>query len=285
MTTYEAIIYDVDDRRATITLNRPERRNSITMEMERELHDALWRADGDPRVRVIVLRGAGPSFCSGYDIRALGGEYQALAAEGYRTHESVDDDAWHLERSQRQYLALFQVHKPVIARVHGHCLAGGAILALLADIVVAADDASIGFPPARAMGASPSQMWIYHVGPQWAKRLLLTGDTISGAKAAAIGLVLEAVPSEMLDDAVDALADRMAGVDPHLLSANKRQVNLALELMGAGTMQRLAAEIDARAHLAPSVLEFGRIVREEGLKAAVAWRDGDQRSLPEPTHT
>jgi enoyl-CoA hydratase len=171
-------------------------------------------------------------------------------------------------------MAIFDMHKPVIAQVHGYCLAGGTDVALLCDIIIAAEDATIGFPPARAMGALPNNMWIYHCGPQWSKRLMLTGDTITGAEAAKIGLVLKAVPSDMLEREVEGLVDRLAMIDTDLLSANKRIVNLQLELMGARTIQRMASENDARAHLAPSVREFGRIAGEQGLKAALHWRDG-----------
>jgi len=125
-------------------------------------------------------------------------------------------------------------------------------------------------------------MWTYLRGPQWANRLLPTGDSVTGAEAARIGLVLMAVPADELERTVEALADRMCMIDPHLLAANKRAVNLALELMGARTMQRLAAEIDARAHLAPAVREFNRIAREQGIKAALEWRDpkfGDGRAF------
>jgi enoyl-CoA hydratase len=141
------------------------------------------------------------------------------------------------------------------------------------DIVVAADDARIGFPAARAMGALPNNLWMYHCGPQWAKRLQLTGDSITGADAAKIGLVLKAVPADALEDEVEGLADRFALIDPDLLAANKRITNLALELMGAQTLQRLAGENDARAHRAQAVREYGRSVREHGLKETLRRRD------------
>ena len=165
------------------------------------------------------------------------------------------------------------MHKPSIAQVHGSCLAGGTDLALACDVVIAADDARIGFPAARAMGALPNNLWMYHCGPQWAKRLQLTGDSITGADAAKIGLVLKAVPAGVLEDEVQGLADRFALIDPDLLAANKRITNLALELMGAQTLQRLAGENDARAHRAPAVREYGRSVREHGLKETLRRRD------------
>ena len=104
----------------------------------------------------------------------------------YRGFRSFEDDAWQLERSQRLRMALFDMHKPIVAQVHGHCLAGGTDIALLCDMIIAADDAIFGFPPARDLGALPNNMWLYNVGPQWAKRLTLTGDTITGAEAAQI---------------------------------------------------------------------------------------------------
>jgi len=165
--------------------------------------------------------------------------------------------------------------------VHGHCLAGGTDIALLCDMIIAADDAVFGFPPARDLGALPNNMWLYNVGPQWAKRLTLTGDTITGREAAQIGLVLKAVPAELLEAEVEGLMDRFALIDPDLLAANKRIINLGLELMGARTLQRLAIENDARAHLAARGGVFTQLVREKGLKTALRERDakfGDGRA-------
>lgn len=274
---YEAIVYEVENGRARITLNRPEKLNALSLKLQQELHDALWDADNDTNVHAVILRGAGRAFSAGYDLTPTArrdplGEDKYTAA--YRGTSTFDDDAWNMEKAQRLRMALFDMHKPVIAQIHGHCLAGGTDLAFLSDIVIASDDCRIGFPPARAMGALPNNMWIYNCGPQWAKRLFLTGDTISGAEAAKIGLVLKSVPADMLEAEVEGLVDRMAMIDSELLSANKRIVNLQLELMGARTIQRMAAENDARAHLAPSVREFGRIAQEQGLKAALQWRDG-----------
>jgi enoyl-CoA hydratase len=124
-------------------------------------------------------------------------------------------------------------------------------------------------------------MWIYHCGPQWAKRLVLTGDTITGAEAVEIGLVMKSVPADMLEREVEGLADRLAKIDPDLLTANKRIVNVGLELMGARTLQRMAAENDARAHLAPGTRMFRKVARADGLKAALEGRDegfGDGRA-------
>ncbi len=274
---FSTILYEVEKGRARITLNRPEKLNALSRELQQELHEALWEADNDINVHAVILRGNGRAFSAGYDLTPLANRAAALDdgyTAVYRGARTYDDDAWQLEKAQRLRMAIFDMHKPVVAQVHGFCLAGGTDVAFLCDIVIAAEDATIGFPPARAMGALPNNMWIYNCGPQWAKRLFLTGDTITGAEAAKIGLVLKAVPADLLEYEVEQLVDRMAMIDSELLSANKRIVNLQLELMGARTIQRMAAENDARAHLAPSVREFGRIAGEQGLRAALHWRDG-----------
>ncbi|HZU75266.1 MAG TPA: crotonase/enoyl-CoA hydratase family protein [Dehalococcoidia bacterium] len=282
MSDYENILYEVERGRARITLNRPEKLNALSGALQQELNAVLREADNDTEVHCVILRGAGRAFSAGYDL--TGGprrDGHTVPDPRARGGASIEDDAWRLEQGQQLRMVIFDMHKPVIGQVHGYCLAGGTDLVLLCDIVIAAEDAQIGFPPVRAMGSPVAHMWTYLAGPQWAKRLLLTGDSVSGAEAARIGLVLQAVPASELEATVEALADKMAMIDIDLLSANKRICNIALELMGARTVQRMAAEMDARAHLAPSVREFGRISREQGLKAALEWRDakfGDGRS-------
>ena len=277
--SYEQITYVVEDGRARLTLNRPEKRNALSDKLLDELEHALWEADDDLDVHCVILKGAGKAFCAGYDLHPS--NYQR-PDDGVkrRTGATIDDDMWMLERRQRRMRAIWEMHKPVIAQVHGHCLAGGTDLAFYCDVVIAADDANIGFPPARNLGALPNQMWVYNCGPQWAKRLLLTGDTISGKDAAEIGLVLKSVPGDMLEAEVNGLADRMTLIDPDLLSANKRIVNAGVDLMGATVLQRLAAENDARGHRAPGTKEYFKAVAEKGLKGAFAERDakfGDGR--------
>lgn len=279
---FEHLRYEVERGRARIVLNRPDKLNAVTGQMSRDLDRALWAADADPDVHAIVIKGAGRSFCAGADLtsyRMPGSD----TATGRRRPVigTFDDDVWHIEQGQRLNIAPFDVHKPVIAQVHGHCLALGTVIALFCDMVICADDAVFGFPPSRDLGSTPSMMWLYHVGPQWAKRLLLTGDTISGADAAHLGLALKAVPADLLEPEVEHLLDRLSLIDHHLLAANKRVVNLGLELMGARTLQRLAAEIDARAHLAPGTEAYTRRVTTLGLRDALHERDatfGDGRA-------
>ena len=274
--TTECIRFDVADKVARITLHRPDKRNALTPQTLGELADALLEADDRTDVHAIVLAGAGRDFCAGYD---LTGAYAGQGADdgpAYRSaNGTIDDDCWQLEQTQKKTLAMFDIHKPVIAQVQGNCLAGGTDLALMCDMVVAADDARIGFPAARANGTPPQNMFVYHCGPQWAKRLLMTGDWISGRDAARIGLVMDAVPAAELDAAVTELARRVALVDAELLAAHKRVVNLSLELSGARTMQRLSAEMDARAHLSrgPRRSQFRQDMAEHGLKTALTHRD------------
>ena len=278
MSGFESIVYEVEDGRARITLNRPEKLNALTVKLMTELHEALWEADNDTSVHCVILRGAGRAFSAGYDLTGADSDYPPSRVHSeekrYRGATSVDDDAWRLERSQRLRMALFDMHKPSIAQIQGYCLAGGTDVALLCDMLVAADDALIGFPPTRDLGSPPNHMWVYHVGPQWAKRLLLSGDMITGAEAQQIGLVMKAVPKEHLEGEVEQLADRLAMIDPDLLSANKRIVNLALELMGTRTMQRLAAENDVKGHNSAAALGWAERVREGGLRGALQGRDG-----------
>jgi len=278
----ELVKFDVNERVARITLNRPEKRNALSQPLLQELHGALLEADDRTDVNVIVLEGAGKDFCAGYDLVTSYSDRKADDAGGaqqevtYRSvSATIDDDCWQLEATQRQTLAMFDLHKPVIAKVQGNCMAGGTDLALMCDVVIAAEDAKIGFPATRANGTPPNHMWVYHVGPQWAKRLLLTGDCLWGRDAARIGLVLDAVPADRLDEEVNELARRMSCVDADLLAAQKRVVNMALELSGAKTLQRFSAEMDARAHLArgPRRTQFKQDMANEGLKTALKNRD------------
>ena len=216
-----------------------------------------------------MLRGAGPHFCAGADLN----EFSSGRGPDYRGRAEIDDDVWRLEQGQKLRIELFDMHKPVIAQVHGTCIGIGTELAWFCDMVMVADDARIGFPPVRDLGTPPGSMWLYHCGPQWAKRLLLTGDSLTGKDAAEIGLALKSYPAAELETEVMRLADRMGLVDPHLLSANKRIVNLGLELMGARTAMRIGAEIDARGHLAPKAKAFRETMRAHGVKHAFQQRD------------
>jgi enoyl-CoA hydratase len=285
MSEFKTILYQTERGRARITLNRPDKLNALSLELQTELNEALWEADNDTSVHCVILKGAGRAFSAGYDLTGGGARAPVSRVQDpskkYRGGRSIDDDAWQLERAQRLRMALFDMHKPSIAQVHGYCLAGGTDIALLCDMVIAADDATFGFPPARDLGALPNNFWLYNVGPQWAKRLTLTGDTVTGREAQQIGLVMKAVPADLLEQEVEQLADRLALIDPDLLAANKRIVNLGLELMGARTLQRLAAENDVRGHNTAAARDYTKSVAERGLRETLRARDakfGDGRA-------
>ena len=277
--SYEYIKYEVDKGRARIALNRPEKRNALSIELVEELREALWEADDDKSVHCVILKGEGSSFCAGYDLTPS----RSAEDDGVerRKGRGVDDDAWNIERFQRGLRTLTEMHKPSIAQIHGHCLAGGTDLALYCDILICADNANIGYSALRNMGAAPNQMWLYNCGPQWTKRLLLTGDTVNGEDAARIGLVLKSVPEEYLEQEVEGLADRLSWIDPEMLSANKRIINVGMDLMGAQVLQRLAAENDARAHTTTAAKNVFQQIATAGLRAALKDRDapfGDSRA-------
>ena len=270
--SYEFIKFEVSDNGvANVLLNRPEKLNALSLPLQKELYDCLQEADDDLNVRVITLRGAGRAFCAGYDVTPPQTEEARTASAERRGH--IRQDMHRLRKTARLMTSVFDLSKPVIAGIHGHVIAGGTDLALHCDIVIAADDANIGFPPVRSMGTPPTHMWTYMVGPQRAKWFMLTGETVSGKEAEKMGLVMQSVPAEGLDAAVDDLANKMAKIPWDMLAANKSIVNKALDLMGRNMMQIIAAETDAVAHQSEIVREFNRISNEQGLKAALAWRD------------
>jgi enoyl-CoA hydratase len=251
-----------------LTLNRPERHNPLTPRCIRELLAAVDDAEHDDAVRVAVIRGSGRSFSSGYGILP-----EDIEPGDIDPPKGIEGDAGAMLELAAGWARVWDCRIPVIAQVHGNCLAGGTDLALHCDIVVAADDTRIGFPPVRSMGVPPTNMWLYHVGPQWTKRLLFTGDTVTGAQAAAIGLVQAAVPALELDDYALSLASRIGLVGRDLLTANKRVVNEGIELMGRSRLQRFAALNDAMAHRSPDARAFTARAAEVGLKQAVHERD------------
>jgi enoyl-CoA hydratase len=272
----EFITFEVKDHICRVTLNRPDKRNALSPQLIAEIHAAMLEADDLVDVHVIILQGAGADFCAGYDLAAGYVELAPEEAAKYRTRMgTMDDDVWTMTRKMHQMLIIPDIHKPVIAKVQGRALAGGAELALACDIIIAADDAQIGHPGVRGLGSPPINFWFYHVGPQWAKRLLLTGHPISGYDAARIGLVLDSVSAGELDAEVSKLAARIALIDPEITAANKRVVNMAMEVAGARTMQKLSTEIDARAHLSQGPLrkKFKGDVKEVGVREAIKKRD------------
>ena len=273
--SYQFIEYEAFGGIWRVTLNRPEKLNALSPQLQSELIECLTYADEDPDIRVITLRGAGRAFCAGYDITPPQSDEDRKITKARRSN--IRSDTQRLQKTARLMTSIFDLSKPVIAGIHGHVIAGGTDLALHCDIIIAADDANIGFPPVRSMGTPPTHMWTYMVGPQWAKWFMLTGETVSGKEASDMGLVWKSVPAEGLDAAVEDLAKKMAKIPWEMLAANKSIVNKALDLMGRNMMQVIAAETDAVAHQSPIVKEFNDISTQQGLKAALEWRDAPFR--------
>jgi enoyl-CoA hydratase len=275
--TQEFLTFEIKDKVAYITMNRPDKRNALSPELIKEIHDAMLEADDLVEVHAIVLQGAGDDFCAGYD---LGYGYnpanQADTSGKYRTRMgSMDDDIWTMTRKMHQMLIIPDIHKTVIAKVHGRALAGGAEMALACDLVIMGDNALIGHPGVRGLGSPPINFWFYHVGPQWAKRLLLTGDRLTGRDAARLGMAMDSFPEAELDEEVHKLAQRIALIDPEIAATQKRVVNMAMELAGARTLQKLATDMDARAHLSkgPAKTSWKANVAEHGVRKAIKLRD------------
>jgi enoyl-CoA hydratase len=264
---YENLIVEKFGSVLRVTLDRPERRNALSEELMDELHEVISTTELDTEASVLILRGAGKGFCSGYDIAPPSPDG---AAERW---PSPIEKAQEVRRHNRTFDLLWRLPIPTVAQVHGPCLAAGTDLALCCDLIVCAEDARIGYPAVRSMGAPATHMWLYHLGPQWTKRLLLSGDSITGAKAAEIGFALEAVAPERLDQHVLELATRISWVPRDLLAVNKHVVNRGLELMGRTLLQETAATQDVVARQARGTEKFIETAMSKGFKQAVAERD------------
>lgn len=267
--TFETLTYETRDRKAYLTLNRPERLNAITHQMARDIRNAVEVANDDSDVHVIILQGAGKAFCAGYDLKVY-------AEEGESFQPPVWDpikDFKMMKGNTDDFFSLWRSLKPTIAKVQGYAVAGGSDIALSCDVVIMAEDAKIGYMPARVWGCPTTAMWVYKLGAERAKRMLLTGDTIDGTKAADWGLVLEAVPADELDQAVEALADRMAGVPINQLTMQKMMINQAYDNMGMQGTQVLATLFDGITRHSPEGRWFQEFSDAHGFPAAVKWRD------------
>ena len=272
---FETLLYETAGRIARITLNRPARLNAIGEKMPGEIRAAVEQANADDAIHVIILAGAGRGFCSGYDLKDF--------AETEGENPGVQSMPWDpmvdyrfMKRCTDDFFSLWRSYKPVICKVHGYAVAGGSDIALCADIVIMAEDAKIGYPPARVWGCPTTAMWVYRIGAERAKRMLLTGDLIDGRAAKAMGLVYDAVPAAELDAAVDALAGRMAGVPKNQLMMQKLMINQAYENMGLASTQMIATLFDGITRHSPEGMWFKAYSEEHGFHEAVRLRDSGE---------
>ena len=291
MSSLQTMTYEVGDRIARLTLNRPERGNGLTRQLLGELERCVERADLDPDVHVILLAGSGKGFCGGYDLvdSAEGGGRRA-GADSAPSGSPLDPaviaanhdpagiwdatvDYAMMSRNVRAFMSLFHCGKPVVCKVHGFCVAGGTDLALCTDLLVIAADAKIGYPPARVWGSPTTSMWAHRLGAQRAKRLLFTGDSLSGAEALQWDLAIEAPPPEQLDERVEILLGRIARMPVNQLRMMKLLVNQTLYAQGLHTTQALGTLLDGIARHTAEGYAFQQQAMSSGFREAVCARD------------
>jgi enoyl-CoA hydratase len=266
-----AVDYEVTGRVGRLTLNRPERGNGITRELLDELERGVERADLDPEVHVLALSGAGKGFCGGYDLV----EYAEGELPNHDPAHAWDPMLDHamMSRNVRAFMTLFHCSKPVVCKVHGFCVAGGTDMALCADLLLVAADAKIGYPPARVWGSPTTAMWGYRLGAQRAKRLLFTGDSLSGAEALEWGLAIEAPAPDELDARTEALLARIALMPINQLQMMKLLVNQSLYAQGLHGTQLLGTLFDGIARHTPEGYAFRALAARAGFRDAVRQRD------------
>jgi len=289
MSALQAMTYEVTDRIARITLNRPERGNGITRGLVTELEQCVEQADLDPAVHVIALAGNGKGFCGGYDL-VESAEGQGAQPDSAPPGSPLDPlvmaanhnpagtwdamvDYAMMSRNVRAFMSLFHCGKPVVCKVHGFCVAGGTDMALCSDLLVIAADAKIGYPPARVWGSPTTSMWMQRLGAQRAKRLLFTGDSLSGAEALEWGLAIEAPAPEQLDQRTEILLERIARLPVNQLRMMKLLVNQSLYAQGLHTTQVLGTLLDGITRHTAEGYAFQQRAMQAGFREAVRERD------------
>jgi enoyl-CoA hydratase len=287
----ETIEYEAADRVARITLNRPQRGNGLTAQLITELAACVERADLDPQVHVLLLSGNGKGFCGGYDLVAsaegmLEGEFGDTARAGTALDPSVQaanhmpGQTWDpmvdyamMSRNVRAFMTLFDASKPVVCKVHGFCVAGGTDMALCSDLLLIAADAKIGYPPARVWGSPTTSLWAYRLGAQRAKRLLFTGDCLSGAEALEWGLAIEAPEPQLLDERTEILVERIARLPINQLQMMKLLVNQSVYAQGLHATQILGTVFDGITRHTKEGYAFQQRAAQAGFREAVRERD------------
>lgn len=267
----EPVLYATDGPLAFLTLNRPKRLNALNRQLIAALETQVGRANAEADVRVIVLRGAGRAFCAGYDLQTAP-QAEAAAQERSGVWDPVADFLG-MSANVQSFMTLWRSPKPVIAQVHGWCVGGGTDLALCSDLIFMAEDAQIGYPPSRIWGVPTTAMWVYRLGLEHAKRLMLTGEPLTGREAERLGLISCAVPADRLAGEVEAFARKLATTPTNQLVMNKLLVNQAFENMGLHSTQTLGTFLDGIARHTPEGLAWRELALREGFQEAVRRRD------------
>jgi len=267
MTDHQFIVVDSPSPGISrITLNRPDSRNALNNILRGELYGTLEANDRDPDVRVTIIRGAGKAFCAGYDLKADNRADQPF-------HTAGGDGNW-ARHVVDGFFRVWDLAKPVIAQVHGYCLAGGTELATSCDLVYVAEDAQIGYPVVRSMSPPDNQFFPWLLGLRDAMEMMLTGSAISGVEAAQNGFANRAYPADQLEDAVLEVAERIAKVPPDIQQINKRAVHRQMDAMGIRAAIRAGTEIQALAfHSQSTRAHFKELAA--GLTGALSKRDGE----------
>jgi enoyl-CoA hydratase len=293
---FENVLVDTDGPVATITLNRPEKLNAMSNALRQDLHDALVALNPGDRIRVIRLKGAGRAFCPGYDLSPgrPRESYAPAGPDGAEQHgealadwgeSSIARDRENLREMVDSWMWMWNYRKPIIAQTHNYCLSGGLDLIGTCDIVFAAEGTRFGHPAARGLGIPPLMgMLPMKIGAAATKELLFTGDLVDAETAKELGIVQHVVPAAELDERVMALCRRIAMMPLDDLTVHKHTTNRWMELQGVRLAAYEGADFDAIAHLTPASHEFARRTNEEGLRAALTWRDGPYATGPAAEH-
>ncbi len=266
MASYETLTYEkVEDRIFRLTLNRPEKLNAMSQKLLRELDGVMEEFEGEPTASVLIVRGAGRAFCAGYDLQPT-----QQPGSGFTVH----NDRTNLHKMVDRWQRLWALPKPIIAQVHGYCLAGATELAGHCDIVFASEDAQFGHPAGRALGILPTlSMWPILIGPRKTKEYFFTGDLMSAKEALECHLVNRVFPKDQLEAETLAYARRVAMVPLDLLALHKASINRWLDVMGYRALEQSSADLDCIAHQTETVKNWMKASREKGLKAALTERD------------
>jgi enoyl-CoA hydratase len=280
MPAEDVVLYEERDSLAIVTLNRPEKLNTLNEAVIQGIADAIDRAAASVEVRAIILRGAGRTFTAGYDLNPSPGSPRQQPRYGAPSPE-VRAGAWDPVRdysfmghNARRFMKLWECPKPVIGQVHGYCLGGGTDLLLCADLIFMAEDAVIGYPPSRVFGTPTTMLWVYRIGLEHAKEFLLSGDQIDAPTAHRIGLVSRVFPVERLAEETEAYARRFANIPANQLALNKLLINQAFENMGLRTTQLLGTLFDGVTRHTEEAYRWTESFREVGFRETIRRRDG-----------